>query len=180
MKFILDIAPLVAFFAGYKLGGLMTATVLLLIATFVSLSITYIKHRKIALSPLITGAVVAVFGGLTLIFNDETFIKIKPTLVNLLFAAILLAGEVFYRKGLLKYLFEAAFHLTDEGWRKLSLRWALFFMALAALNEYVWRHYPTEVWVDFKVFGLLGLTFLFTLCQLPLIGRYKIETEGKA
>lgn len=174
MRFFLDIAPLAAFFIGYQWAGLMTATAVLIAATLVSLAVTWLMERKIALSPLVSGGLVAVFGGLTLVLNDPLFIKVKPTLVNLLFATVLLGGLAF-KKPLLKYLLEVAFQLTEHGWRLLSLRWALFFIALACLNEVIWRHYPEEFWVNFKVFGMLPLTIGFTLLQLPLIKRYMVE-----
>ena len=174
-KMILDLAPIAAFFIGYRFGDLMIATGLIMATTLACLAIHYAVERKIALSPLITGVVVTIFGGLTLLLDDESFIKIKPTLVNLLFAAILLAGVYVYRKGLLKYLLEMALQLSDDGWVQLSRRWGFFFLFLAALNEVVWRHFSTEFWVNFKVFGMLSCTIIFTLMQLPLIKRHSIE-----
>lgn len=171
-KFLLDMAPLAAFFIGYKFGDLMFATALIIAATIVSLTITYVVERKIALSPLISGVLVAIFGGLTLLLNDEHFIKIKPTIINCLFALVLLSSALIWKKGLLKYLFEMAFQLTDEGWMKLSLRWGMFFLFLAALNEFIWRNFSTDFWVSFKVFGMLGCTIAFTLSQLPLMKKY--------
>ena len=177
-KLVLDVLPLVTFFAGYKWLGLFPATALLLAVTLCILIFTYIAEHRIALSPLITGIVVAVFGGLTLWLRDERFIKIKPTLINLTFAAILLGGYAF-KKGLLKSLFGTAFQLTERGWRLLSLRWGLFFLALAALNEYVWRHYSTDTWVNFKVFGLLGLTLIFAIIQTAFIQRHSLPSSEK-
>lgn len=174
-KFLLDLAPLGAFFIGYRIGGLMLATMLIIGVTLLSLALVYITERKIALSPLITGVVVTVFGVLTLWLNDEHFIKIKPTIINCLFATILLAGAYGFRKGFLKYLFEMAFQLTDEGWRVLSARWGFFFLFLAGLNEFIWRNFPTDFWVNFKVFGMLTCTILFTASQLPLIKRHTVK-----
>ena len=156
IRLILDIAPLALFFISYRLYGLMTATAVLIAATLISLFITWLLERKIALTPLISGVLVAMFGGLTLALNDSTFIKMKPTLVNLLFAAILLGG-----------------------WYLLSLRWALFFISLAALNEFIWRSFSEEFWVEFKVFGMLPLTLTFALLQIPLIKRHTAENTAE-
>ena len=174
LRFALDMAPLATFFVVYRLAGLMAATAALIAVTALALMIGYWKERKIAPMPLVTGAAVAVFGGLTLWLNDELFIKMKPTLVNLLFAAILLGG-LACGKPLLKTLLESALSLTERGWRTLSLRWGLYFVFLAGVNEYVWRHFSTEFWVDFKVFGMFSLTLLFTLSQLPLMKREAAE-----
>ena len=178
LKFFLDMAPLAAFFIGYRFGDLMIATALIIVATLVSLGVTYAIERKIPLSPLISGVLVAVFGGLTLALNDEYFIKIKPTLVNCLVAVVLLGGVYGFKKGLLKYLFEVAFSMTDEGWIKLSMRWGYFFLFLAGLNEFIWRNFSTDFWVSFKVFGMLTCTILFTISQVPLMKRYAKENEN--
>ncbi len=178
IRLILDIAPLALFFISYRLYGLMTATAVLIAATLISLFITWLLERKIALTPLISGVLVAMFGGLTLALNDSTFIKMKPTLVNLLFAAILLGGLAL-KKPLLKYLMETAFQLTQRGWYLLSLRWALFFISLAALNEFIWRSFSEEFWVEFKVFGMLPLTLTFALLQIPLIKRHTAENTAE-
>lgn len=171
IKLLLDFGPLLAFFVSYKLGGLMTATVTLIILTALSLLITYAWEKKIAMAPLISGVLVAVLGSLTLYLNDELFIKLKPTLVNLLFAAIL-AGGLIFQKPTLRYVLGHAISLRDEGWRLLTRRWAFFFLFLAVLNEIIWRNFSTDFWVDFKVFGMFSLTLLFTLAQLPLIQRH--------
>ncbi len=174
MKFLLEMFPLAAFFIAYNREGLMTATLVLMIATAISIGIIYLKYRKIPLNPLISAVLIGVFGGLTLFFNDDTFIKIKPTIINLLFAAILLIG-VKIGKPPLKYMMQMAMQLTEQGWRKLSINWAFFFMFLAGLNEYIWRSYPEDFWVNFKVFGMLPLTIVFLLTQVPLIKRYMID-----
>lgn len=171
-KLILDFAPLAAFFVAYKLAGVMVATAALIVATTLSLIVIYAVERRIAPAPLITGVLVALFGGLTLALNDEHFIKIKPTIINSIFAAILLAGVYLFRRGLLRHILDVAFELTEEGWQKLSARWGYFFLFLAVLNELIWRSFPTEFWVNFKVFGMFTLTVLFALSQFRLIQRY--------
>lgn len=173
LRLALDFAPLAAFFIGYKFGDLQAATTLLIGATLVSLAVIYAAERKIAIAPLVSGVLVAVLGGLTLALDDERFIKIKPTLVNLLFAATLLVGVYRFRRGLLRYVLDVAFSMTDEGWLILSRRWGFFFFCLAALNEIIWRSFSTEFWVSFKVFGMFTLTLLFAVTQMKLIERYK-------
>ena len=176
LKLALDLMPLAGFFIGYKLFGLMEGTIALMVMTALALVIAYIMDKRIALSPLITGVLVGVLGVLTLALHDEWFIKVKPTLVNLTFAFILFAGLAM-GKGLLKHLLEVAFQLPDRGWFILSRRWAFFFTFLALVNEYVWRHYPTETWVNFKVFGMFTMTIIFTLAQIGLLQRFSIEDD---
>jgi intracellular septation protein len=173
-KLLLDFAPLGVFFAAYKLADIMTATVALVIATALSLAIIYAVERKIALAPLISGVLVAVMGGLTVLLDNELFIKVKPTLLNLAFSAVLLSGVYLFKKGLLKYVLEMAVSLTHEGWLRLSKRWGFFFLFLAGLNELIWRSFPTEFWVNFKVFGMFTLTIAFALSQWKLIERYSV------
>lgn len=170
-KFILDFLPLAVFFLAYKTAGIMAATAAIMAATLLSIGITYTYEKKLAVTPLITGVMVTVFGGMTLYLNDPVFIKIKPTIVNLIFAAVLLVGCLM-NKGLLHYILSPAFQLTAEGWKKLSRNWGAFFLFLAALNEYIWRNFSEEFWVNFKVFGMLTCTFVFTLSQVPLIKRH--------
>ena len=146
-------------------------------AIFVSLSITWILERRLPTLPLVTGVFVLVFGGLTLILQDELFIKLKPTIVNTLFAVILLGG-LYWGKSFLKSLMGAMFPMTDQGWRILTFRWALFFVFLAILNEIVWRNTSTDDWVSFKVFGIMPLTILFSLIQLPTMNRHKLPDDG--
>jgi intracellular septation protein len=174
-KLLLDFAPLGVFFLGFKFADMMTATVALIIATAISLAIIYAVERKIAMAPLISGVLVAVMGGLTIALNDEQFIKIKPTLLNLLFASVLLGGVYLAKRGMLKYVLDVAISLTDEGWLKLSRRWGFFFLFLAALNEVIWRSFPTEFWVNFKVFGMFTLTMAFALSQWKLIERHTAD-----
>lgn len=176
IKLVLDIFPIAVFFAAYKLFDVFTATASMLGFTLITLAIIYYIERRIALAPLVTAIVVSIFGGLTIYLHDETFIKIKPTLVNLIFASILLGGCLF-KKGLLKHVFGSAFHLSSSGWFFLSRRWGFFFVAMAALNEYVWRNFPTATWVNFKVFGLLGATMVFAVIQTGFIQKHQVNKE---
>jgi intracellular septation protein len=134
--------------------------------------------RKLPIMPLVSGVVVVVFGGLTLFLQDEVFIKLKPTIVNCMFGLALLWGYVFNRP-LLQIVLDSVFELTDEGWRKLTLRWSLFFFVLAALNEIVWRTQTTDVWVSFKVFAIMPLTVVFALAQTPLLLRYEVKKDAE-
>ena len=181
LKLALELGPLVLFFLanGYadRFGfadnrRIFVATGLFIAATVLSLAIHYALVRKLPIMPLVSGVVVVVFGGLTLVLQDEVFIKLKPTIVNSLFGLALLGG-LYLRKPLLAIVLDSMFDLTDEGWRKLTLRWALFFFVLAALNEIVWRTQTTDFWVSFKVFGIMPLTILFALAQTPLLMRYE-------
>ena len=174
-KLALDFAPLAVFFVAYKLGGVMAATASVMIATTLSIGIIYAIERKLALAPLITGVVVLVMGGLTLLLQDPFFFKIKPTIVNLAFAAILLGGVFIGKRGLLKYVLDVAFQLTDEGWRILSKRWGFFFVFLAILNECIWRNFSEAFWVNFKVFGMFTLTIVFAVSQVRVLEKYKAE-----
>src|SRR5580704_6276021 len=140
----------------------------------VALAISYFLTRHLPIMPVVTAIIVVVFGGLTLFLHDATFIKVKPTIIYALFGAVLLGG-LFFGKPLLATVLDSMFELTDEGWRKLTLRWALFFFVLAILNEIVWRNTSTNVWVDFKVFGVTPLTFLFGALQVPLLKKYAVE-----
>jgi intracellular septation protein len=192
LKLVLDLGPLVLFFlansrpalflplvspilpadiASGERAGIFVATAVFMAAIVIALAISYALTRHLPAMPLVTAVIVLVFGSLTLVLHDEHFIKLKPTIIYVLFGAVLLGGLAF-GKPLLGMVFDAVFHLTDEGWRKLTLRWALFFFALAILNEIVWRTQTTDVWVSFKVFGVVPLTFLFGALQYPLLTKY--------
>ena len=171
LKLALDIGPLVLFFAANTRFGIYTATGAFMAAVLIALAVSYVMTRHIAVMPLVTAAIVLVFGGLTLILHDELFIKLKPTIIYLLFGGTLLGGLAL-GKPLLGMLFDSVFNLTEEGWRKLTWRWALFFFALAVLNEIVWRTQTTDFWVSFKLFGVVPLTFLFGALQYPLLVKY--------
>lgn len=172
LKFALELGPLLVFFITNARAGLFVGTGAFMAATAVSLAASWILIRRIPIMPLVTGVVVLVFGGLTLYLHDDLFIKLKPTIVNTLFGATLLAGLVF-GKSLLAIVFDEAFSLTDEGWKKLTLRWAIFFFFLAVLNEVVWRNFSSDFWVAFKVWGIMPITFLFALTQVPLLQKYE-------
>lgn len=175
LKLALDFAPLLVFFVAFRLGGVMTATVALMIVTVVCIGVVYACERKLSLAPLISGVLVTILGGLSIALQDEQFIKMKPTLVNLVFSATLLTGVYGFKRGLLRHILDIAFHLTEEGWIILSRRWGFFFLFLAGLNEAIWRHFPTEFWVNFKVFGMFTLTIAFAAAQLRLVEKYKAE-----
>ncbi|MGN6749199.1 MAG: septation protein A [Xanthobacteraceae bacterium] len=174
VKLALDLGPLVLFFFANSRYGIFAATAVFMIAVLAALIASYVMIRRLPIMPVVTAIIVVVFGGLTLILHDATFIKVKPTIIYGLFGAALMGG-LFFNKPLLGVVFDSLFHLSDEGWRKLTLRWAIFFFALAVLNEIVWRNASTDSWVAFKVFGVLPLTIVFGALQVPLLRRYAIE-----
>ena len=177
LKFALELGPLALFFIVYSRVGIFAATGILMASVLVTLGVSYAMLRRIPIMPLITAVIVLIFGSLTLVLHDETLIKIKPTALYILFGAALFVG-LWLNKPLLKILFDGALHVTDEGWRKLTWRWAFFFLALAVLNEIVWRTQTTDMWVKFKTFGFLPLTLLFALAQAPLMMKYESKDEG--
>ena len=191
LKLALDMGPLILFFfansrpalfmpfigpflpaavAGEK-AGIFVATAVFMVAILVALAVSYALTRHLPVMALVTAVIVVVFGSLTLVLHDDTFIKMKPTIIYVLFGVILLGG-LWFNKPLLAIVFDSMFDLTEEGWRKLTLRWAVFFLALAVLNEAVWRTQSTDFWVNFKVFGVLPLTFIFAALQFPLLQKY--------
>ena len=176
LKLVLDIGPLVLFFAANAKFGIYVATGSFMVAVLIALAVSYLMTRHIAVMPLVTAAIVLVFGGLTLFLHDELFIKLKPTIIYVLFGGTLLGGLAL-GKPLLETLFDSVFHLTEEGWRKLTWRWVLFFFALAVLNEIVWRTQTTDFWVSFKLFGVVPLTFLFGALQYPLLVKYNTDEK---
>ena len=193
LKLALELGPLLVFFfantrgewlagrfpALAALGGpIFIATGLFMVATGVALVVSWMLTRTLPIMPLVSGIVVFVFGALTLWLQDDVFIKMKPTIVNTLFGVVLLGGLAF-GKSLLGYVFGSAFKLDAEGWRKLTLRWGAFFLFLAVANEIVWRNFPTDTWVAFKVWGIMPITLIFTISQMPMIMRHSIEEQAQ-
>jgi intracellular septation protein len=174
VKLVLDLGPLLLFFFANSHYGIFVATGTFMVAILAAMAVSYVLTRHFPIMTVVTAIIVVVFGGLTLILHDATFIKVKPTIIYALFGIILIGG-LFFNKPLLGIVFDSLFHLTEEGWRKLTLRWAIFFLVLAALNEIVWRNTSTDVWVDFKVFAVMPLTLLFGALQLPLLKKYSVE-----
>jgi intracellular septation protein len=170
-KLVIELGPLLVFFAGNAWGGIYFGTAAFMAATLISLAVARFRYHKVPVMPLVSAVIVFVFGGLTLYLQDETFIKLKPTIVYTMFAALLAAG-LMLRRPLLELLFGPVFTLTEEGWRKLTVRWTAFFIVMAIVNELVWRNFSTDAWVSFKAFGFVPLTFLFALAQVPLMQRY--------
>lgn len=176
LKLVLELGPLALFFITYSRLGLFAATGVMMVSVVVTLGVSYGLLRRIPIMPLVTAIIVVIFGSLTFYFHDETFIKMKPTVLYLLFGGALLGGLAIDRP-LLPVLFDGALSVTPEGWRKLTWRWAFFFVALALLNEIVWRSQATDVWVAFKTFGIMPLTVLFALAQAPLVMRYEAKGD---
>jgi intracellular septation protein len=189
LKLVLELGPLMVFFfanargewligkfpaLGDFGGPIFMATGLFMIATAIALVVSWMLTRTLPMMPLVSGVVVFVFGGLTLWLQDDVFIKMKPTIINTLFGGVLLGGLLF-GKSLLGYVFESAFRLDAEGWRKLTWRWGLFFLFLAVVNEVVWRSFSTDAWVAFKVWGIMPITLVFTFFQMPLIMRHSLD-----
>jgi intracellular septation protein len=192
LKMVLELGPLLVFFFGNlraewlakqfpaltAVGGpLFIATALFMGATVLSLIVSKIVFKHLPIMPFVSGIVVVIFGSLSIWLQDETFIKMKPTIVNALFGVVLLGG-LFFGRSLLGYVFNAAFQLDDEGWRKLTLRWGIFFLFLAVLNEGVWRNFSDAVWVNFKVWGTMPITIIFTLAQMPLIMKHSLDNKA--
>jgi intracellular septation protein len=194
LKLVLELGPLIVFFfanargaqiaaqfpALASLGGpIFIATALFMAATIISLVVSYAIARTVPIMPLVSGAVVMVFGLLTLYLKDDTFIKMKPTIINTLFGTTLLVG-LYFGKSFLKIVFDAAFQIDEAGWKKMTFRWGLFFLFLAVINEVVWRNTTTDTWVTFKVWAVMPITLLFTFSQLPLIMKHSLEKKDEA
>ena len=191
LKFVLELGPLLVFFfsnaraawlaekfpALTEFGGpIFIATGLFMIATALALVVSWLLTRTLPIMPLVSGIVVLIFGTLTLYLQDDVFIKMKPTIVNALFGGILLGG-LFFGKSLLGYVFDSAFRLDAEGWRKLTFRWGVFFFVMAVVNEVVWRNFSTDFWIAFKVWANIPITILFTASQMPLIMRHSLDAQ---
>lgn len=172
LKLAVDLGPLIVFFFANAQWGIMAATAAFMVAIVLSFFCSYWIERRIPILPLVTAVIVLIFGGLTIVLNDAVFIKVKPTIINCLFGTILLTG-LFFRRLFLEMLFGSAFKLTEQGWRILTIRWACFFFLLAVLNEIVWRSVSTDMWVNFKVFGIMPLTIVFSLFQMRVVNRFR-------
>ncbi|SOE16846.1 intracellular septation protein A [Hoeflea halophila] len=194
LKIVLELGPLLVFFFANArgewlaervpfladIGGpIFVGTACFMIATAIALSVSWALTRTLPIMPLLSGVIVLVFGALTLWLQDETFIKVKPTIINTMFGGILLIGLLF-NKSFLGYVFDSAFRLDAEGWRILTLRWGLYFLFMALVNEVIWRNFSTDFWIAFKVWGNLPLSIIFTLLQLPLMKRHALPEESAA
>ena len=177
LKFLTDFGPLVIFFYYYYDSGkdLKIAIPPFIIATIIALTVMWFLEKRIPKVPLLSGVLITFFGGLTIYFKNPIFIYIKPTIINILFGLALIFGKFFTKEPLLKKMLGSAIKITDEGWKILNQRWAYFFFALAILNEIVWRTQSEEFWVNFKVWGMLPITFIFTAFQFNIINKYKID-----
>jgi intracellular septation protein len=173
-RLALDLGPLLIFFAGFKYLGIFGATAAFIVAVLVALGLGYLIERRLSPMPLFTAVLVVVFGGLTLYLKNDIFIKMKPTVLYGFFGAVLLGGLAFNRL-FIKYVFAQAFELDEVGWKKLTVRWGLFFLVLAVVNESVWRATSTATWVSFKVWGIIPLIFLFALAQTPLVIKHQTQ-----
>ena len=176
LKFIADFGPLLIFFTIYYKNGndLSAAIPPLIVATIIAVAVVYFIEKKIPFVPLIGGIIISLFGGLTLYFDNPVFLYMKPTIINIIFAFILILGKIFFNRNFLKFFFKTAFQLDELGWDKLNFRWAYFFIFLAFINEIVWRTQPETTWVNFKFWRIVPLTFIFTAFQLPMINKHKI------
>src|ERR1700761_9825417 len=173
-KLATELGPLIVFFVANAKANLFVATGAFMVAIVAAMVASYVVTKHVPIMALVTGVIVIVFGTLTLVLHDETFIKLKPTIIYGLFAAVL-GGGLLFGRSFIAIMFDQMFNLTPEGWRALTLRWALFFLALAVLNEIVWRTQTTNFWVDFKVFGVTPLVMIFAMTRMPLIKRYHLE-----
>lgn len=176
LKFSLELGPILVFFVTNMLAGFFWGTGVFMAVTVVALLLSWMLLRRIPVMPLVSGVFILLFGALTLVFEDEFFMKVKPTVLNLLFAATLFVG-LSLNKLFLKLIFGELFRLKDEGWRVLTMRWAFFFLFLAGLNEFVWRTYSTETWIAFKGAGIFPMTMLFALAQIGLLARYELKPQ---
>jgi len=194
LKLTLEVGPLLVFFFANSRGAwlaeqypifaslgepIFVGTACFMVATAIALTVSWVLTRTIPIMPLLSGSIVLAFGALTLWLHDETFIKLKPTIINSMFGFILLGG-LYFGKSFLGYVFDSAFQLDAEGWRKLTFRWGVYFFFMAAVNEVLWRNFSTDVWITFKVWGNLPMSIIFMLAQLPLMKRHALPDEKTA
>ena len=173
-KLATELGPLVVFFVANAKGNLFVATGAFMVAVVAAMVVSYVVTRHVPLMALISAVIVLVFGTLTLVLHDETFIKVKPTIIYGLFGAIL-GGGLLFGRSLIAVLFDQMFNLTPQGWRLLTLRWTLFFFAMAIVNEVIWRTQTTDFWVTFKAFGVIPITMVFAMLQMPLISKHQLQ-----
>jgi len=178
-RFALDLGPLFVFFIAYRFLGIYSATAVFMVAVLIALALDYVFERKFSPVPIMTAVLVMIFGGLTLYLQNDIFIKMKPTALYSLFGLTLLGG-LYFNRLFLKYLLSLGFDMPDGAWRTLTLRYGIFFLVMACANEIVWRNFPTDIWVDFKVWGAIPLIFLFSITQAPFLMRHQIEEEKKS
>jgi intracellular septation protein len=174
VKIMTDFVPLIAFFITYKIFGMITATAVLLVASLIGLAAHYAYHKTLPVVLIISTLIIVVLGSITVISGNTSFVKIKPTIVSLAFAAILFHG-VYYKKGYTKHIFNSAINLTEQNWVILSKRFALLFLCIAIINEIIWRTMPENIWVNFKVFGILAMTIVFFISQLAFINKNNLK-----
>ena len=179
VKLALDFGPLILFFVVNGRAGIFWATGAFMVAVVAAILVSYALIRRFPVMTLVTAFIVIVFGGLTIVLQNDLFVKLKTTIIYLLFAVVLAAGLIL-RKPFLEIAFDSVFHLTDEGWRKLTIRWIGFFVGMAILNEIVWRTQTTDTWVAFKTFGLVPITFVFAMAQFPILQKYARPEADKA
>jgi intracellular septation protein len=175
-RFALDLGPLFVFFIAYRFLGIYAATGVFMGAVLIALVLDYVFERKLSPVPIMTAVLVMIFGGLTLYLKNDIFIKMKPTALYSLFGLTLLGG-LYFNRLFLKYLLSLGFEMPDSAWRTLTLRYGIFFLAMACANEIIWRNFPTDIWVDFKVWGAIPLILLFSLTQAPFLMRHQSEAE---
>ena len=178
VKLAVEIGPLGVFFFLNSRFGIFDATMGFMVAITVSLAVGWAFERRIPTLPLVTGIVVLVFGGLTLWLQDELFIKLKPTIVNSCFALAIFVGLAL-KRNYIKTVMGSMINMDDEGWRILAWRWGFFFIAMAVLNEFIWRNFSTDFWVSFKVFGFLPITFVFAMLQISVMNRHSLDKEAE-
>ncbi len=176
VKLALDFGPLILFFVVNGRAGIFWATGVFMAAVVIALLVSYVLIRRFPIMTIVTAFIVVVFGRLTIVLQNDMFMKMKPTIIYLLFAVVLAAGLVL-KKPFLEIVFDSMFHLTEEGWHKLTIRWIVFFVAMAIVNEIVWRTQTTDIWVAFKIFGFIPITFVFALAQFPLMQKYAVNPD---